>query len=143
MASTGRSQVLTLTLAHLKPVLLSIISELLRIIVFPAGSELLIFPQIGFCFAGARVRSSDSYSFTKRLIIWQQAWVRTSDFLSAARYPSLSFSLSSPCYFLFLYIFLVEPPHVQMCIPHPLNVVIAEGFYIFAFYCFQNVNASN
>ena len=51
LASTGRSQVLTLTLAHLKPVLLSIISELLKIIVSPAGSELLISPLTNFCLA--------------------------------------------------------------------------------------------
>ena len=51
LVSTGKSQVLTLTLAHLKPILLSIISELLRIIVFPAGSELLISPLTNFCLA--------------------------------------------------------------------------------------------
>ena len=51
LISTGNSQVLTLTLAHLKSVLLSIISELLRVIVFPAGSELLISPLTNFCLA--------------------------------------------------------------------------------------------
>ena len=52
LTSTGGNQALTLTLALLRPVLLSIISELLKIIVFPAGSELLTFPLISFCFVG-------------------------------------------------------------------------------------------
>ena len=51
LVSTGKSQVLTLTLAHLKPVLMSIISEPLRVIVFPAESELLSSPLTNFYFA--------------------------------------------------------------------------------------------
>ena len=51
LTSTGGNQALTLTPALLRPVLLSIISELLKIIVLPAGSELLTSPPTDFCFA--------------------------------------------------------------------------------------------
>ena len=51
LISTGKSQVLTLTLAHLKPVLLSMISEPLRVIAFSAESELLVSPLTNFCLA--------------------------------------------------------------------------------------------
>ena len=49
LISTGKSQVLTLTLAHLKPVLLSMISEPLRVIAFSVESELLVSPLTNFC----------------------------------------------------------------------------------------------
>ena len=51
LISTGKSQVLNLTLAHLKPVLLSMISEPLRVIAFSAESELLVSPLTNFCLA--------------------------------------------------------------------------------------------
>ena len=51
LTSTGKSQVLTLTLAHLKPVLLSMISEPLRVVAFSAESELLVSPLTNFCLA--------------------------------------------------------------------------------------------
>ena len=51
LISTGKSQVLTLTLAHLKPVLLSMISEPLRVIAFSTESELLVSPLTNFCLA--------------------------------------------------------------------------------------------
>ena len=51
LISTGKSQMLTLTLAHLKPVLLSMTSEPLRVITFSAESELLVSPLTNFCLA--------------------------------------------------------------------------------------------
>ena len=51
LISTGKSQVLTLTLAHLKPVLLPMTSEPLRVIAFSAESELLGSPLTNFCLA--------------------------------------------------------------------------------------------
>ena len=51
LTSTAGNQVLTLTPALPGPVLLSMISELLKIAVFPAGSELLTSPLTNFCFA--------------------------------------------------------------------------------------------
>ena len=51
LTSTGGNQALTLTPALLRPILLSIILELLKIIVLPAGSELMTSPLTDFCFA--------------------------------------------------------------------------------------------
>ena len=51
LTSTEGDQVLTLTPALLRPVLLSVISEFLKITVLPAGSELLTPPLTDFYFA--------------------------------------------------------------------------------------------
>ena len=51
LISAGKSPVLTLTLAHLKPVLLSMTSEPLRVVAFSAESELLGSPLTNFCLA--------------------------------------------------------------------------------------------
>ena len=50
LTSIAGNRVLTLTPALPRPVLLSIISELLKIIMFQAGSELLTSPLTNFCF---------------------------------------------------------------------------------------------
>ena len=51
LISAGKSLVLNLTLAHLKPVLLPMTSEPLRVIAFSAESELLGSPLTNFCLA--------------------------------------------------------------------------------------------
>ena len=51
LTSTAGNQVLTLTPALPRPILLSMISEPLNFFVFLAGSELLASPLTNFCFA--------------------------------------------------------------------------------------------
>ena len=121
LTGTEGDQVPTLTPELLGPVLSLVISELLKITVCPAGSELLTpyistngflfcsasgselmtFPLTGFFLQRTRVRSSDLYIFTNRLISCSRPGSELLTSFQQHADPFLFFFFSSPCYFLY------------------------------------------